>query len=99
MELDSTGEFEWDPAKAVANQAKHGVSFGQARGVFSDPQHIEEDSTQSGSAEKRYKTIGRLGSVLVAVIFTYRGKRRRLISARRASRDERERYRRRAESS
>jgi uncharacterized DUF497 family protein len=99
MEVDYTGEFEWDPAKAVANQAKHGVSFGQARGVFSDPQHLEEESTQPGLAETRYKTIGRLGPVLVTVIFTYRGKRRRMISARRASRNERERYRRRAESS
>lgn len=97
--MDSTGEFEWDPTKAAANRAKHGVSFGQARGVFADPQQLEEDSTHPGSAEKRFKVIGRLESFLVTVIFTYRGTRRRIISARRASNDERERYRRRAESS
>lgn len=98
MEVDSTREFEWDPAKATANRVKHGVSFGQARGVFADPQRVEEDSTQPGSTERRYKAVGRLESFLVTVIYTYRGTRRRLISARRASKDERERYRRRAES-
>lgn len=29
--------FEWDPAKAVANHKKHGVSFEQAATVFRDP--------------------------------------------------------------
>lgn len=95
---DLTFEFEWDPAKAISNQQKHGFSFGQARAVFADPQHLEEDASETDYGEKRSKAIGRLDQVIVAVIFTYRRGRRRIISARRARRDERERYRRRAES-
>ncbi len=34
-------EFEWDEEKAVANFAKHGVSFGEAKSVFDDPLYID----------------------------------------------------------
>jgi uncharacterized DUF497 family protein len=91
-------EFEWDPAKAVANQRKHGISFGRAQGVFEDPQHLEEDANETSYGERRSKAVGRLDNVMITVIFTYRHGRRRIISARRARRDERERYRRRAEA-
>ena len=95
---DATGDFEWDSDKATANQQKHGISFAEARDVFDDPHRLEEDATAPQFGEQRTKAIGRLGIVMVTVIYTYRQGRRRIISARRSRRDERERYRRRAEA-
>jgi uncharacterized DUF497 family protein len=91
-------EFDWDPAKDALNQTKHDIGFDEAKDVFDDPQHLEEDSTRPHHGEQRSKAIGRLGTFIVAVIYTDRLERRRIISARRASKDERERYRRRAEA-
>jgi uncharacterized DUF497 family protein len=84
-------DFEWDPVKDRTNEDKHGISFDDAKAVFLDAQRLIEDATRPEYGEQRSKVIGRLGSVIVAVIFTDRGDYRRLISARRARRDERER--------
>jgi len=51
-------EFEWDPAKALSNRAKHGVSFEQAMGVFADPlalSRLDDDQTLN---EERWITLG-----------------------------------------
>lgn len=78
---------QWDPAKARANRAKHGVRFADAVGVFEDPRAVTLDDTHPD--EDRYVTIGLdfLGRVLV-VSWTWRNEEVRLISARRASRRE-----------
>jgi uncharacterized DUF497 family protein len=91
-------EFEWDPAKDVVNEAKHGISFEDAKRVFEDPQHLVEQSTARDYGEPRRLAIGRFGSFVITVIFTDRHEIRRIISARRARRNERERYRQSAES-
>jgi uncharacterized DUF497 family protein len=91
-------EFEWNDAKDEANQKKHSIGFDEAKDVFEDPQLLIEDSTRPEHGEQRSKAIGRLGHFLIAVIYTRRPGRLRIISARRAKRDERERYRRRAEA-
>jgi uncharacterized protein len=91
-------EFEWDPAKGAINEKKHRISFDDAKSVFVDPQHLEEDSTRPEHGERRSRAIGRFGTAIVTVIFTTRGDRRSIISARRARRDERERYRQSAET-
>lgn len=89
-------EFEWDEDKAAANSAKHRISFGAAIAIFDDPDELTERSPRP-FAEERYQTIGetQAGAVLF-VVFTYRGspaqKKVRLISARKASRKERQRY-------
>ena len=80
---------DYDPAKAVANMAKHRVSFADAEGVFFDPFAItvpDPDSTNEG----RFVTLG-LGSngELFVVVWTERGDTIRLISARRPTRKER----------
>ncbi len=77
-------QYEWDPAKAISNQQKHGISFADAITVFYDNWSllIEDDFL----CEQRFVTIGRdaLGHVL-AVVHTYRDDTLRVISARRAT--------------
>jgi len=86
-------QFEWDEEKAATNLQKHRISFIAATAVFADPQRIEEDSTRPEYGEVRTKTIGRVeGDLIVVVISTDRGQKRRIISARRARNNEREAY-------
>lgn len=86
-------EFEWDAAKARRNLRVHGVSFPTASGVFLDPERIEDADTREEYDEDRYVTIGFASQVLLAVVFTLREKRIRLISARKANRSEEKEYR------
>ena len=74
--------FQSDPEKAAANLRKHGVSFGDAEGVFEDPFAITiEDPDAEG--ERRFVTIG-LGNAgeLLVVIWIERDEDCRVISAR-----------------
>ena len=89
-------DFEWDPAKDAANLDKPGIGFARASDVFEDPLWIEEDATRPEHGEQRRLAIGRVGDGIIAVIFTDREGRVRIIAARRARRDERRRYGRRA---
>ncbi len=91
-------EFVWDPAKRETNLRKHEIDFVDAVAVFKDAQCVLEDTTRPEHGEVRVKAIGRVGPALISVIYTDRGEQRRIISARRAKRDERERYRQSAES-
>ena len=50
--------FEWDPAKAVANLLKHGVSFDEASTVFGDPLSVSGRDLEHSEVETRYVTIG-----------------------------------------
>jgi uncharacterized protein len=84
--------FQYDPAKAAANHRKHGVGFADAEGVFSDPLAlVMEDPDAFG--EHRYVAVGlgHLGELLV-VVYSERAEEYRLISARRATREERRAY-------
>ncbi len=84
--------FEWDPEKAAVNARKHGVRFAEAVGVFDDDYAITiRDNTSTG--EERFVTIGEgiKGAVLV-VVYCYRVDDIRIISARRATKPEREQY-------
>jgi uncharacterized protein len=89
-------EFEWDPAKDAINTAKHGFDFTTAGRVFDDPFHYVEESPRSGIDELRWKAVGRVDEPVIAVIFTVRQGRHRIISARRARSNERREYDRRA---
>jgi uncharacterized DUF497 family protein len=84
--------YEWDTAKAAANVRKHGVSFEEAASVFLDPAAItflDPDSQE----EDRGITIGRSGQGrILFVAHTEREDRLRIISARRATRQEQEQY-------
>ena len=84
--------FEFDPAKAQANLRKHGISFAHAEQALRDPMAYTIEDPDS-VREQRFITLGMdaLGRVLV-VAHTQRGERTRLISARKASRGEADRY-------
>ena len=85
--------FEWDSRKAESNLRKHGVTFDEASTVFADPFSLLMSDPDHSVEEERYVLLGMSskGSLLV-VAFVERPPRTRLISARRASRMERERY-------
>ncbi len=83
-------KFEWDPAKAKANIARHGVSFEEARAVFADSQAIE--LLDDCANEERWRFLGRAGPNLLMVVYTERGNQVRIISARKASKREQETY-------
>jgi uncharacterized protein len=92
-----TIEFTWDPAKAASNQMKHRVSFATATSVFLDAQRLMEVDTGDHD-EFRWNTIGRTdeGDVIVMVVHTDWEEDGieiiRIISARRATTNERKRY-------
>lgn len=92
-------DFEWDLEKAALNAIKHGISFLEARSVFSDPDVLRIDVTKPEYGERRVMAVGHVGQSMVSVIYTERSGRRRIISARRARRNERKQYREGAESS
>ena len=50
-------EFDWDPAKAASNAAKHGVTFGEAMAVFRDPLADTILDPDRGPGEERWVTI------------------------------------------
>jgi len=85
--------FEWDEEKAQANRTKHRVAFEEAATVFSDPFSITTSDPDHSADELRYVDIGRSakGRVLV-VSYTERGTRIRIISGRKATPKERDRY-------
>ena len=83
---------EYDPAKARSNLRKHGVSFAHAEQALRDPLAFPIEDPDSAS-EQRFVTLGTgaLGRVLV-VVHTQREDRTRIISVRKASRGEADRY-------
>jgi uncharacterized DUF497 family protein len=87
--------YEWDPAKAAANLAKHKVHFADAALSLEDPRALAMPDPDA-VGEERFVAVGAdpTGRVLVTV-FAYVGPNIRIISARRASPGERKRYERR----
>lgn len=86
-------EFEVDPIKAANNVKKHGVSFEEAASVFGDPMAYTFADPDHSVGETRWLMFGRscMDRVL-AVIYTHRRGKYRIISARRATRHERKIY-------
>ena len=88
-------EFEWDPNKELINVEKHGFDFKVAASVFTDPWLVElYDEKHSTFLEERYYAIGRIEGQLVVliVVYTERNNAIRIISARKASKEEEEVY-------
>lgn len=65
-------KFEWDDKKAIANLAKHGVSFGEATEVFYDPNALEGEDTEHSYDEGRFFIIGYSTSRMLFVVFAER---------------------------
>ena len=85
--------FEWDAEKAAENLGKHGVRFEEAETVFDDPLSKTFLDPDHSEGEERYLEIG-YSSLrrLLLVSYTERQGRIRVISARRATRNERRSY-------
>ena len=81
-------KFGWDDRKARANLRKHDISFELATKAFEDDHAIEELDDREDYGEERQSLLGLADGVLVFVIFTIRGDRVRIISARKATSSE-----------
>jgi uncharacterized DUF497 family protein len=83
--------LEWNPAKAAANLRDHGVDFHEAGTVLGDPLSTTFPDPDHSLDERRHITIGMSASGRILVVaHADRGEAVRLISARRATRRERE---------
>lgn len=90
-----TLRFEWDPRKAAANLRKHGVSFEDAQTVFADERARLIDDPDHSADEDRFLLLGLSSSLRILVVsHCYREAEGliRIISARRATRDEQRSY-------
>ncbi|MBF2049063.1 MAG: BrnT family toxin [Leptolyngbya sp. IPPAS B-1204] len=86
-------EFEWDQSKAASNLKKHGVSFEEAKTVFDNPLAVIFDDEAHSVDEQREIIIGHSRqNRLLLIAFTERSGNVRIISARLATRQEREDY-------
>jgi putative transcriptional regulator len=77
-------EFEWDDEKAAANAVNHGVSFDVARLAFNDAFATEIEDHRERYGEERYVLMGMVGQHLLAVAYTLRGDRIRIITVQRS---------------
>lgn len=86
-------QFEWDEEKNRINKEKHdGIGFELAIRIFLDDKRLEfYDEAHSSVDEDRWNTIGMVGKVLF-VVYTERSETIRIISARRATREEERKY-------
>ncbi len=88
-----TNRFEWNRKKAKENLAKHGISFQEAIEAYEDPYALELHDSNHSYLEDRYYRIGALGIVVVLLVcFTEREGNIRLISARKATTEEKAIY-------
>lgn len=87
---DDENLYEWDDAKRLKTIEKHGIDFTRAKQIF-DGLHLEIDARSVN--ELRRTAIGKIGGHVIAVVFTRRGNVIRIITARRARRNERENFR------
>jgi uncharacterized protein len=85
-----TDRFEWDDRKAASNLRKHDVSFELARLVFDDP--AARDELDEDEREERLVRVGMANGIVLVVVYTERGERIRIISARHAMKGEQHDY-------
>ena len=84
--------FEWDATKASLNFLKHRVTFGEAIEVFYDPNALEDYDAEHSTSETRISITGFSSRRLLFVVFTEDSDKVRIISARKATKAEREFY-------
>jgi uncharacterized protein len=83
--------FEWDEAKSERNRVERGFGFDYAARVFAEPV-LEEQDRRKDYKERRLVATGKIGEDVFVIVYTWRGNRRRIISARPAKRRERDAY-------
>ncbi|MFQ6115724.1 MAG: BrnT family toxin [bacterium] len=85
--------FEWDPSKAKKNTKIHGVSFDEASTSFEDTLSLTIYDPLHSDEEDRFVLIGNsYKNRLLVVVHTERGDKIRIISARKATKNERKQY-------
>jgi uncharacterized protein len=86
-------QYEWDEVKAAGNIRKHGVDFMDAIEALEDPNRLEEIDTRFPYEEERIQVIGMARGRLLFAAATFRDERIcRIISARKATKHEQDRY-------
>ncbi|MGK7915557.1 MAG: BrnT family toxin [Prochloraceae cyanobacterium] len=90
-------EFEWHESKNLANLRKHGLSFDEAKKLFEDPNCLTFGDYRFDYGEMRYVSIGEVmlsekRLLVVIVAHTLRANTIRIISARKANKQEKKRY-------
>ena len=83
-------DFEFDRRKSQTNKKKHGIDFVEAQALWNDPDRVEIPAVTID--EPRFIVIGRISDTHWSTIITYRGEKIRIISVRRARREEIEIY-------
>jgi len=79
-------EFEFDPGKSAANRRKHGIDFVRAQALWDDPARVEIPARTTD--EPRALVVGTIGPTHWSAVVTQRRGRIRLISVRRARKEE-----------
>ena len=86
-------EFEWDEGNSVKNWEKHAVSQSECEQIFLNKPLIVKRDKKHSMAEARYFALGKTDTDrFLFSVFTIRGKKIRIISARNMTEDERRRY-------
>ncbi|HEU5281338.1 MAG TPA: BrnT family toxin [Gammaproteobacteria bacterium] len=83
--------YEWDDDKNEKNIKNHGIDFHDSHFVFENPMLIKVDDRKD-YGEKRFIGLGLLFEVIIVIVFTKRSGITRVISIRRANKNERKVY-------
>lgn len=84
-------KIEFDRAKEALNRVRHKMGFAGAKAMF-EGFHIDDEDDREDYRETRFVTLGCVGRQIVVCVWTPRGDRARIISLRKADKDEREIY-------
>ena len=79
--MTKRSDFQWDSAKNLINQQKHGVSFALAQLAFLDHQRIILEDLEHSANENRYYCLGKVTDGILTVRFTFRKSKIRIIGA------------------
>ena len=90
--MNGETEFEWDDHKSRATLAERGFGFDAAARIFAGV-YLEREDLRQDYGERRFVVTGEFQGIVLTVVWTPRGIRRRIISAWRASNRERREYR------
>lgn len=92
--MDDELRFEWDPSKAAQNKRKHGVSFEEAKTVFADEAGRILHDPDSGEDEDRFLLLGFSAALRLLIVCHCEREENgvRIISARKATRNEARQY-------
>jgi len=84
-------EIEFDPEKEARNRTRHRIGFAGAEAIFAGF-HIDDEDGREDYGETRFVTLGRIGRRVVVCVWSPRGGKARIISLRKADKNEREIY-------